>query len=287
MKDLSGRVAVVTGGASGIGRGMVEAFIDEGMRVVIGDIEKEALDKTVGELTEKGAEIAGTICDVSNQKSVDALAKTALDAFGAVHVLCNNAGVAGTSAGPSWTRPIEDWHWTLGVTLHGVMHGITAFVPIMLEQGEDAHIVNTASIAGLIGGGGTYGVSKSGCVALSESLFGELALADPKVGISVLCPGWVRTRIFESERNRPEAPRQDSADATPIVQMMRKAAEEALENGLDPREVGGIVVDAIKARRFYILTHPWQEMIEHHAKNILEGRDPIGIIPPGINIPGQ
>ena len=287
MKDLSGRVAVVTGGASGIGRGMVEAFIDEGMRVVIGDIEKEALDKTVGELTEKGAEIAGTICDVSNQKSVDALAKTALDAFGAVHVLCNNAGVAGTSAGPSWTRPIEDWHWTLGVNLHGVMHGITAFVPIMLEQGEDAHIVNTASIAGLIGGGGTYGVSKSGCVALSESLFGDLALADPKVGISVLCPGWVRTRIFESERNRPEAPRQDSADATPIVQMMRKAAEEALENGLDPREVGGIVVDAIKARRFYILTHPWQEMIEHHAKNILEGRDPIGIIPPGINIPGQ
>lgn len=287
MKDLQGRVAVITGGASGIGRGMVEAFIDEGMKVVIGDVEQAALDKTVAELKDAGADVVGAVCDVSEQKSVDALAKTTLDAFGAVHVLCNNAGVAGTNTEPSWQRPIEDWNWVMGVNLNGVMHGIRSFVPIMLAQGEDAHVVNTASIAGLVGGGGTYGVSKSACVALSESLFGELALAQPKVGVSVLCPGWVRTRILESERNRPETPREAPGEAAPLAAMMRKAAEGAVEKGLDPREVGSIVVDAIKTRRFYILTHPWQEMIEHHAKNILEGRDPVGLMPPGIDLPGQ
>lgn len=175
----------------------------------------------------------------------------------------------------------------MGVNVNGVVHGIRSFVPIMLEQGEDTHVVNTASMAGLVGGGGTYGVSKSACVALSESLFGELALAGPNVGVSVLCPGWVRTRILESERNRPEAPREAPDEVAPLAAMMRKAAEAAVEKGLDPREVGSIVVDAIKTRRFYILTHPWQNTIEHHAQNILEGRDPIGIMPPGIDLPGQ
>lgn len=286
MKDLNGRVAVVTGGASGIGRGMVEAFLAEGMKVVIGDVEKKALDATVAELSSAGSEVTGAVCDVSKPESVDALAKATLDAFGAVHVLCNNAGVGVTGAGRSWERPIEDWHWVMGVNLNGVMHGIRSFVPIMLEQGEDAHVVNTASIAGLVPGGGSYGVSKSACVALSESLFSELAMANSKIGVSALCPGWVRTRILESDRNRPEAPREIPVEeATPLVEMMRKAAEGAIEKGLDPREVGNIVVDAIKTRRFYILTHPWQNMIEHHAQNILQGRDPVGVMPPGLGLP--
>ena len=284
--DLKGRVAVVTGGASGIGRGMAEAFVDEGMKVVLGDVEQSALDETVASMRSSGADVVGVQCDVSKQESVDALAKAALDAFGAVHVLCNNAGVAGDT-GPSWERSLEDWEWVMGVNVMGVLHGIRSFVPILLEQGEEGHVVNTASIAGLISGGGTYGVSKHACVALTESLFGELAQHGPKIGVSVLCPGWVRTRIIEAERNRPEMPREAPGEVAPLAALMRKVVEGAIESGLDPREVGGMVVDAIKTRRFYILTHPWQHMVEHRMQNILESRDPIGMPPPGMNLPGQ
>ena len=140
MENLSGRVAVVTGGASGIGRGMAEAFIAEGMKVVIADIERSALDATTEQLNTQGAEVVGVECDVSKPESVDALAKAALDAFGAVHVLCNNAGVAGGGPGPSWEHPLDEWDWVLGVNLMGVVHGIRSFVPILLEQGDGGHI---------------------------------------------------------------------------------------------------------------------------------------------------
>lgn len=283
--ELKGRVAVVTGGASGIGRGMTEAFLDQGMKVVIGDIERDALDKTLAELVANGGEVVGTICDVSSQDSVDALARTALDAFGAVHVLCNNAGVAGES-GPVWERSLEDWNWVMGVNVRGVLHGIRSFVPIMIEQGDEGHVVNTASIAGLIAGGGTYGVSKHACVALSEGLFSDLAQHAPQIGASVLCPGWVRTRIAESERNRPEAPRKSPGSEAPLGELMRKMVEGAISSGLDPREVGGKVVDAIKTRQFYILTHPWENMVERRTENIVQKRDPIGLAPPGMTMPG-
>jgi NAD(P)-dependent dehydrogenase (short-subunit alcohol dehydrogenase family) len=187
---------------------MAEAFIAEGMKVVLADVERSALDATTQQLSSQGAEVVGVECDVSKSQSVDALAKEALDAFGAVHVVCNNAGVAGGGAGPSWEHPLDDWDWVLGVNLMGVVHGIRSFVPILLEQDDGGHIMNTASIAGLLHGGGSYGVSKHAVVALSESLFGELAQLGPKIGVSVLCPGWVNTRIIESERNRPEAPRE-------------------------------------------------------------------------------
>ena len=283
--DLKGRVAVVTGGASGIGRGMTEAFLDEGMKVVIGDIERDALDKTLAELKAMGGEVVGTICDVSSQDSVDELAKTALDAFGAVHVLCNNAGVAG-EAGPAWERSLEDWNWVMGVNVTGVLHGIRSFVPIMIEQGDEGHVVNTASIAGLIAGGGTYGVSKHACVALSEGLFGDFAQHAPKLGASVLCPGWVKTRIAESERNRPEAPRESPGTAAPLGELMRKMVEGAIASGLDPKAVGEMVATAIKTRQFYIVTHPWENLIEHRTENIIEKRDPIGLAPPGMEMPG-
>jgi NAD(P)-dependent dehydrogenase (short-subunit alcohol dehydrogenase family) len=282
MQSLSGRVAVVTGGASGIGRGMAEAFIAEGMKVVLADVERGALDATHAQLSEQGAEVVGVECDVSNPESVDDLAKAALDAFGAVHVLCNNAGVAGGGAGPSWERPLDDWDWVLGVNLMGVIHGIRSFMPILLEQGDGGHIVNTASIAGLLHGGGSYGVSKHGVVALSESLFGECAQLAPNVGVSVLCPGWVNTRIVESERNRPEAPREVAGEQAPQAEAMRKIVTDLIADGLDPRNVGGIVVEAIKERRFYVFTHEWQHMIEHRMQNILQGRDPVGTMPPGI-----
>ncbi len=283
--ELKGRVAVVTGGASGIGRGMAEAFLEEGMKVVIGDIERAALDATLGELEASGGEVVGAICDVSSQDSLDALAKTALDAFGAVHVLCNNAGVAG-EGGPVWDRSLEDWNWVMGVNVLGVLHGIRSFVPIMIEQGDEGHVVNTASMAGLIAGGGTYGVSKHACVALSEGLFSDLKQHAPQLGASVLCPGWVRTRIAESERNRPEAPRETPGAGTPVAEVMRKMVEAAISSGLDPKEVGGMVANAIKARQFYILTHPWENMLEHRTENIIQKRDPIGLAPPGMTMPG-
>jgi NAD(P)-dependent dehydrogenase (short-subunit alcohol dehydrogenase family) len=264
---------------------MVEAFLEQGMKVVIGDVEPAALDQTVAELKAAASEVVGTICDVSSQDSVEAMAKFALDTYGAVHVLCNNAGVSG-QGGPTWERSIEDWNWVMGVNLTGVLHGIRSFVPIMIEQGDEGHVVNTASIAGLLAGNGTYGVSKQACVALSEGLFSDFAQHAPKLGVSVLCPGWVKTRIIEAERNRPEAPRETPGEDAPIAALMRKAVESAIASGLDPRAVGDMVVDGIKARQFYILTHPWENMIEHRMKNIIEKRDPIGTPPPGLQIPG-
>jgi len=283
MERLEGRIAVVTGGASGIGRGMAEAFAAQGMKIVLADVEDAALERATAEMKSAGADVTGVRCDVSDPDSVDALARAALDAYGAAHVLCNNAGVAG-EMGPTWERSLEDWDWVMGVNLRGPLHGIRSFVPIMIEQGDEGHVVNTASMAGLIPGGGTYGVSKSACVALSESLFGELAQLAPKVGVSVLCPGWVRTRIAEAERNRPEAPRPAAGGGNPLAERMRDLMMKAVEDGLDPRRVGDIVVDAIRTRRFYVLTHPWQDMVEHYMRLVIEGRDPIGKPPPGISL---
>lgn len=286
MKQLNGRVAVVTGGASGIGRGMAEAFAGEGMKLVLADIEQAVLDETLEALRGSGAEVVGVECDVSEQESVDELAKQALDAFGAVHVLCNNAGVAVSGPRATWESSLDDWSWVLGVNLMGVVHGIRSFIPILLEQGGEGHIVNTASMAGLVTGGrGIYGVTKHAVVALSETLFGELANRGEGIGISVLCPGWVRTQILQSDRNRPEAPREDPGELPGQFVMMRKAVEDWIANGLDPREVGSIVVDAMRTKRFYVLTHAWQNMIEKRMQNILQGADPIGEPPKGMNLP--
>ena len=287
MKQLARCVAVVTGGASGIGRGMAEAFAAEGMQVVLADVERPALEKTAAELRAAGGDVVGVECDVSMQESVDHLARAALDAFGAVHVLCNNAGVAAGGPRTTWEASLDDWNWVLGVNLMGVIHGIRSFVPILLDQDDGGHIVNTASMAGLIPGSGIYGVTKHAVVALSESLFTEFARRGAKIGVSVLCPGWVSTRILESERNRPEAPREDPGELTAELQMLRQVVEGLIEKGLDPREVGNIVVDAIRAGRFYVLTHPWKSMIEKRMENILQDRDPTGVPPPGMEFLDQ
>ncbi len=280
MKKLQGRVAVVTGGASGIGRGMADAFAAEDMKLVIADVERSALDKAVGELESAGAAVVGVECDVSRPESVERLAQKALEAHGAVHVLCNNAGVAGTGGRATWESSLDDWSWVMGVNLMGVVHGIRSFVPIMLAQGEEGHIVNTASMAGLICGGGIYGVTKHAVVALSESLFNEFESRSVEIGVSVLCPGWVSTRIMESERNRPEAPREDPGELAADVEMMRKVVEGLIKSGLDPRVVGDMVRDAILEERFYILTHPaWKNMIQNRVENILGERNPRNVPP--------
>jgi NAD(P)-dependent dehydrogenase (short-subunit alcohol dehydrogenase family) len=275
-----GRVAVVTGAASGIGFGLCERFAREGMRVVMADIEAPALAEAADLLAGRGAEVLPVTTDVSSAEQVDALRDRALETFGAVHVLCNNAGVSGLG-GPMWELSHEAWEWILGVNLWGVINGIRSFVPVLMEQ-DVAHVVNTASLAGLTTGVlGPYSVTKHAVVALSEGLHLQLAQHAPTVGVSVLCPGWVRTRILEADRNRPAGlapapePVPDSGEAT-----IRATMRQLLDTGMDPAEVAGQVVDAIRAGRFYVLTHPHMgEGVRIRAERVLAGE------PPGFSFP--
>jgi NAD(P)-dependent dehydrogenase (short-subunit alcohol dehydrogenase family) len=274
MEQLAGKVAVVTGAASGIGRATSEAFARDGMKVVLADIEEVALEKAAAELAEAGHEVVPVVTDVSNGDAMDALAARTIDEFGAFHVIHLNAGVA--TGGAMWTLTERDWQWTLGVNLWGVIHGIRAFVPKLVEQGE-GHIVNTASMAGLTSAPflGPYNVSKHGVVTLSETLHKELAMQSPAVGVSVLCPGWVNTGIGESSRNRPADLVNDAGGGGNLADMGGGALRGILEAGLDPTEVAGLVVDAVKTGRFYILTHPeWKPMMEGRFEDILNERPP-------------
>ena len=278
MEQLKDRVAVVTGGASGIGLGMATAFAAEGMKVVLADIEDDPLERAVAGLAADGATALGVRTDVSKSSELDALRDRTLSEFGAAHVLCNNAGVGGSGGGPLWTLPDDEWDWVMGVNLMSVVYGIRSFVPVLLEQ-DEGHVVNTASLAGLLHGGGVYGITKHAVVALSESLFSQLA--PTRVGVSVLCPGWVRTRIVESERNRPEGPRPDPGAAAPMIEAARKWVAERVGRGQDPVDVGRLVAASIREKRFYILTHlHWNHLIENRMRNILEQRDPVGPVPP-------
>jgi NAD(P)-dependent dehydrogenase (short-subunit alcohol dehydrogenase family) len=285
MKDVKGKVAVITGAASGIGRGMAESFAAAGMKLVLADVDAARLADVASGLQHDGAEVLAVKTDVSRQAEVDELARRALDAFGAAHVVCNNAGVAHGGV-PTWESTLHDWEWIVGVNLMGVVHGVRAFTPLLLEQGE-GHIVNTASMAGLISGAGNalYGVTKHAVVALSEALFNELAGLDARVRVSVLCPGWINTQILQSSlRNQPEAVRHHRPEdrTSPEAEIRRKLVESMLASGLDPRRVGDLVLDAIREERFWILTHPqWKSMIRHRMENVLEERDPTPAGMPG------
>ena len=209
MENLQGKVAVITGGASGIGRAVADRAAGEGMRIVLGDVEEGPLKEAVDDLTSSGAEALGVVTDVADGASVRNLRDAALDRFGAVHLVHNNAGIG--LGGPIWEVSEADWRWILGVNLWGVIHGVRTFTPLLIEQGE-GHIVNTASIAGLIAAPflGPYNATKQAVVAISETLFKDLQSVGAPVGVSVLCPGFVQTRIAESERNRPDwAPDRD------------------------------------------------------------------------------
>ncbi|CAN5912008.1 SDR family NAD(P)-dependent oxidoreductase [soil metagenome] len=273
MDELSGKVAVVTGAASGIGLALAQAFAAQGMGVVMADVEADVLDKAIADLPE-GTDALAVRCDVSVGAEVDALRDAAVERFGAVHVVCNNAGVS--TGGPVWQQSLDDWDWVLGVNLWGVIHGIRAFTPLLIEQGE-GHIVNTASMAGLTSPPfmGIYNVTKHAVVTLSETLFADLALAEASgVGVSVLCPGWVRTRIHEAGRNRPDvAPEspQAAADAG-----LASFVGQLIAHGLAPDDVAAMVVDAVRSRRFYVLTHPeWKPMIANRVAAIVDGTDPV------------
>lgn len=282
MKDFTGRVAVVTGAASGIGRGLADRFAAEGMKVVIADVEQAALDAAEREMTAAGATVLAVRTDVSKQADVQALADETMDRFGAVHIVCNNAGVGGGGPQASWDAPLGDWESVLGVNLWGVIHGVRAFVPLMLQGGDEGHIVNTASVAGLIAGAGgpSYTVSKFGVVGYSESLFHELAMASGgKVKVSVLCPALTNTRIIESGRNHPGGPMPEPAAGTQ-EKMMLDMIRGIFAGGMLPSETASIVLDGIINERFYILTHPEHNaQIEARVRAVVSGGTPPTLIP--------
>ena len=247
IQQLAGKVAVVTGAGSGIGRALACRFAQEKMRVVVADVEQGALDETVSLLPD---DVLARRTDVSRADDVDALAQETYERFGATHVLCNNAGVF--QGGVVWERSDADWDWTLGVNVYGIVHGLRAFVPRMIEQGDDGHVVNTASYAGLVSAAfcAPYTVSKFAAVALSECLAHDLRAAGAGIGVSVLCPSAVDTRIADSTRNRPgDEPILDDA------RFVADALRDLTSRGLDPADVAAMVVDAIRADRFYVPTN--------------------------------
>jgi NAD(P)-dependent dehydrogenase (short-subunit alcohol dehydrogenase family) len=275
MQDLNGKVAVITGGASGIGLGLARRFAAEGMKLALVDIEADALDVAAKELKASGADVLTTTVDVSSADQMDRLGKSVLDHFGGVHLVCNNAGVG--SGGPMWELRREDWEFVMGPNLWGVIHGVRVFTKAMIEQ-NDGHIVNTASMAGLmnVGGLGPYNVTKAGVVALSETLHHDLAEAASGVGVSVLCPGFVRTQIWDSERNRPDSLKAPEPKATDEeIALMKSVMQGMFEKAMPTERVADRVLDAVVNRRFYIFTHEsTNAAIEQRMGKMLRGEDP-------------
>ena len=281
MDNFAGKVAVITGAGSGFGREFARLGTKLGMRLVLADVQQDALDETYAEVKAAGAQAIVRRVDVANGGEVDALASATLDAFGGVHLVFNNAGVGG-SGGLLWENTERDWQWLLGVNLWGVIHGVHAFTPLMLEAakrdaGYRGHIVNTASMAGLLNPPmmGPYNVSKHAVVSLTESLYQDLSLVTEQVACSVLCPYFVPTGIANAQRNRPA----DLANATPPTlsqRVSRALSEKAVSSGkISAQEVAAMAFDAIRADQFYIFSHPHAlGPVKTRAEDIVTPRNP-------------
>jgi NAD(P)-dependent dehydrogenase (short-subunit alcohol dehydrogenase family) len=259
-----------------MGRAFAERFCDVGMRVVLADIEQPALEVAVEELRANGGDVLASVTDVSKLESVRSLARQALDAYGAIHVVCNNAGVDGYLEGPLWEATDKDWQWTFGVNFWGVVYGVRTFLPIMLEQNEDAHMVNTASTTGLVRGNNMYGITKHAVVALTETLYAQLRQRDARVGVSVLCPGVVNTRLFQAARNRPAELRNDGAPpAESAGQQLRQHMLERMASARPPAEVAELLLEAIRNEQFYVLTdHDWDDRMRSRHETIMRRANP-------------
>ncbi len=280
MQEFEGKVAVITGAASGIGKALTERCLAEGMHVVMADIEESVLNTVSAELqASTNCKVVPVVTNVSLESELQNVLKEALEHFDGVHLLFNNAGVGG--GGNAWTATQKDWDWVLGVNLWSVIYGLRVFVPQMLSQNEPCHIVNTASVAGLLGGttNALYSVTKHGVVALTENLFGDLAEEGAQIGCSVLCPGFVNTNIFDSGRNRPDdLMNADSGPVTLSAEDEQRIAmfKEILKQGKQPADIADAVFDGIQNDRLYILSHDhFDEMIKLRANNITSGKNPV------------
>ncbi len=277
MKEFKDKVAVITGAASGIGYAIAKKSLGEGMKVVLADVEEDALTQAESELSSNGGEVTAVLTDVTKIEDLKALAQTTLDKYGEIDLLCNNAGVGYymNSTTYSWESPLTDWKWILDVNLWGVINGLHAFVPIMLKQDIECHIVNIASIAGLsspVLGASIYGVTKHAVVAISESLRNEFNQIRSKIKVSVMCPGWVNTKLTKSERNRPKEldfKVAQNKDFEPIL----KGFHKALESAMSPEKISEILFKAIRNEMFYILPHTglaWKKMVTKRMDEIVE-----------------
>lgn len=277
LTEFEGKVAVVTGAASGIGKAMCERFAREGMKVVLADVENDALREAGRDIERHGVEVLTVRTDVAQPDQVSALAEATLDRFGKVHVVCNNAGVF--AGGRIWDAIGTDWEWVLGVNVMGVLHGIRAFVPTMLEQNEPAHVVNTCSMAGLINMplSGVYNVSKHAALSLTETLYHELQTVETPVGVSALCPELIRTGIGRSERNRPAHLKRGDDEGTPEQEMVEAAIKASIDTGLDPKAMADRVFEGIRNDTFYLLAEEggsWDRACQIRLDDIRERRNP-------------
>jgi len=282
MREFKNKVAVITGAASGIGRGLARRAAREGMKVVLADIERDALNQTEEELKKSGTSAISVLTDVSKLEDIENLARLTIDTFGEVHFLCNNAGVG--MGGFLWDCTLPDWKWVIGVNLWGVIHGIQTFIPIIRQQDKECHIVNTASMSGLITGeaaNGIYSVTKHGVVALSESLRTSFAQLKIKIGVSVVCPGIVNTKITDCERNRPEelcGPDYEKSverfiKLYPKSEETVKAFTKMYEEGTSPDQAGDVIFECVKKNIFYIFTETgshWKEYMKARFDGILK-----------------
>ena len=276
MKDFQGKVAVITGGASGLGLEIARLAAKKGLKLVLADIEERALKQAELEFSDQGVEILALRTNVVLAEDLDHLAQQTLARFGAVHLLFNNAGVALSKT--TWETTVADWEWVLGVDLWGVIHGVRVFTPLMLKQDTPCHIINTASVAGMLStqGMAAYNVAKHGVVTLSETLYHDLRRRNAKIDVSVLCPAWVNTAIWDSARNRPDDLLNESEQKSSDDAKLEESARQAVQSGkVSAPQVAEIVFSAIENNQFYILTHPKiKKWIGLRVEDILQDRQP-------------